>query len=249
VGAVGTGSSSIVLGVFEVIPAIDVSDGALATFTPAGPRAAEAFGGDPLAAAKAAVAAGARRLHVVDMDLAFRGEARNLEALVAIAELPVDVQAAGGVRTAEDVRAFLQAGATRVVLGSAALADEAGTTALLSAYGPALVVGIEVDGGRIRSRGLDPVDLPLMETLGWVAAAGAALLLVTSIGRVGERTGPDLELVRRASRAGRPVLAAGGIASIQDMRDLRAAGAAGAIVGRAALVGSLDLSAAIAELS
>jgi phosphoribosylformimino-5-aminoimidazole carboxamide ribotide isomerase len=235
-------------GVFEVIPAIDVSNGALATFTPAGPRPVEAFGGDPLAAAEAAIAAGARRLHVVDMDLALRGEARNLETVAAIALLPVDVQAAGGVRTAEDVRAFLQAGATRVVLGSAALADEGGATALLSAYGPALVAGIEVDGGRVRSRGLEPVDLPLMETLGWVVSAGAALLLVTSIGRVGERTGPDLELVSRASRAGRPVLAAGGIASIEDMRDLRAAGAAGAIVGRAALEGSLDLSAAIAEL-
>jgi phosphoribosylformimino-5-aminoimidazole carboxamide ribotide isomerase len=237
-----------VLRVFEVIPAIDVSNGALATFTRAGPRAMQAFGGDPLAAASAAVAAGARRLHVVDMDAAFRGAARNLEILIAIAALPVEVQAAGGVRTAEDVRAFLEAGATRVVLASAALADEAGVTALLSAYGPALVVGIEVDGGRIRSRGLDPVDLPLMETLGWVVAAGAALVLVTSIGRVGERTGPDLELVRRASRVGRPVLAAGGIASIQDLRDLRAAGAAGAIVGRAAVEGSLDLSAAIAGL-
>jgi len=235
-------------GVFEVIPAIDVSNGALATFTRAGPRTVEAFGGDPLAAAEAAVAAGARRLHVVDLDLAFRGEARNLETLVAIATLPAEVQAAGGARTDEDVRTFLQAGATRVVLGSAALADEARVTALLSAHGPALVVGIDVDGGRIRSRGIDPVDLPLMETLGWVVSVGAAVLLVTSIGRVGERTGPDLELVRRASRAGRPVLAAGGVASMEDMRDLRAAGAAGAIVGRAALEGSLDLAAAIAEL-
>jgi phosphoribosylformimino-5-aminoimidazole carboxamide ribonucleotide (ProFAR) isomerase len=237
-----------VLGVFEVIPAIDVSEGALAVFTPAGSRAVETFGGNPLAAAVAAVAAGARWLHVVDMDPAIRGEARNLEVVAAIASLPVAVQAAGGVRDAADVGALLEAGAARVVLGSAALADEHRVTALLSAERSRLVIGLEVEGGRIRSRGLDPVDLPLMETLGWVVSAGAALLLATSIGRVGERAGPDLEVLKRVSRAGRPVLAAGGIASIDDLRDVRAAGAAGAVVGSAWIEGSLDLRAVFAEL-
>ena len=237
------------LGVFEVIPAIDVSEGHLAAFTSAGPRPVETFGGDPLAAAVAAVEAGARWLHVVDMDLAFRGEARNLEVVAAIASLPVAVQAAGGVRRAEEVRVLFEAGATRVVLGSAALADEARATAFLSADGARLVIGIEVDEGHIRSRGRDPVDLPLLETLGWLVSAGASSFLVTSVDRVGRRDGPDLELVRRVVRAGRPVLAAGGIASIADLHDLRAAGASGAVVGRAALDGSLDLSAAIAELT
>ena len=237
------------LGVFEVIPAIDVSEGHLAAFTSAGPRPVETFGGDPLAAAVAAVEAGARWLHVVDMDLAFRGEARNLEVVAAIASLPVAVQAAGGVRDAEEVRVLFEAGATRVVLGSAALADEARATAFLSADGARLVIGIEVDEGHIRSRGRDPVDLPLLETLGWLVSAGASSFLVTSVDRVGRRDGPDLELVRRVVRAGRPVLAAGGIASIADLHDLRAAGASGAVVGRAALDGSLDLSAAIAELT
>jgi phosphoribosylformimino-5-aminoimidazole carboxamide ribotide isomerase len=236
-----------VLAVFEVIPAIDVSDGALVMFTSAGPVAVEAFGGNPLTAAEAAVSAGARWIHVVDMDLAFRGEARNLETVAAIASLPVAVQAAGGVRTADEVRVLFEAGATRVVLGSASLADEHRATAVLLAEGPRLVVGIEVDEGRIHSRGRDPVDLPMMETLGWVVSVGASALLVTSVARVGERAGPDLDVVRRVARAGRPVLAAGGIASIADLHDLRAAGAAGAVVGRAALDGSLDLPAAIAE--
>ena len=230
------------LAVFEVMPAIDVSGGVLARFTSDGPRPVEAFGGNPLAAAEAAVAAGATWIHVVDMDLALRGEARNLEIVAAIASLPVAVQAAGGVRTADQVRTLSEAGATRVVLASAALADEPATTGLLSAEGSRLVVGIEVDRGRIRSRGRDPVDLPLMETLGWVVSAGATELLVTSVARVGERAGPDLELVARVVRAGRPVLAAGGIASIADLHALRAAGAAGAIVGTAALEGSLDLA-------
>jgi len=234
--------------VFEVIPAIDVRRGELAALTPAGPRPVSGFGGDPLAAAEAAEAAGARWIHVVDLDLALDGVARNLDVVAAIASLPVAVQAAGGVRDAEEVRALLEAGAARVVLGSAALADGARASALISTEGR-LAVGIEVRGDRIRSRGRDPVDLPLMETLGWVVSAGAAALLVTAVDRVGGRGGPDLDLVRRVVRVGRPVLAAGGIASLQDLRDLRAAGAAGAIVGSAVLEGSLDLSAAIAELS
>ena len=235
------------LAVFEVMPAIDVSGGVLARFTSDGPRPVEAFGGNPLAAAEAAVAAGATWIHVVDMDLALRGEARNLEIVAAIASLPVAVQAAGGVRTADQVRALSEAGATRVVLGSVVLADEPTTTTLLSGEGPRLVVGIEVDRGRIRSRGRDPVDLPLMETLGWVVSAGAPELLVTSVARVGGRAAPDLERVARGGRAGRRVLVAGGIASMADLQDLRAAGAAGAIVGTAALEGSLDLADAIAE--
>ncbi|MGH2679650.1 MAG: HisA/HisF-related TIM barrel protein [Actinomycetota bacterium] len=234
---------------FEVIPAIDVYRGALAAFTPAGPRPIEAFGGEPVAAAEAAVASGARRLHVVDMDLAFDGQLRNLEIVAAIASLPVAVQVAGGVRHAADVRRFLDAGAERVVLGSGALADEAGTIELMGVEGPRIVVGIEVAEGRIRSRGRDPVDLPLVETLGWVTAAGAPTFLVTAVARVGERTGPDLEAVRRVARAGRPVLAAGGVASLEDLRDLREAGAAGAVIGSAILAGSLDLAAAIRELA
>jgi phosphoribosylformimino-5-aminoimidazole carboxamide ribonucleotide (ProFAR) isomerase len=233
--------------VFEVLPALDVAGGRLVHLTPEGRIPIDAFGGDPFAAAVAMVEAGATWLHVVDMDLAFHGEARNLEIVTAIASLRAHVQAAGGVRSEEDARALRSAGAARVVLGSAALADEELTRTLLASEGRSLVVGIEVgDDGRIRSRGRDPVDLPLMETLGWVAAAGAPAFLVTAVARVGSTIGPDVEAVRRVVRAGRPVLAAGGIRNLEDLRALRAAGAAGAVVGRAALEGNLDLDAAFA---
>jgi phosphoribosylformimino-5-aminoimidazole carboxamide ribotide isomerase len=234
---------------FEVIPAIDVQGGGLVGWSSSGPRRMAAFGGDPVAAASASVAAGARWVHVVDVDLAVQGEPRNLGVLTAIAALPVAVQAAGGVRSADEIRTLIAAGASRVVLGSAALRDAPLVTGSIAAVGERLMVGIEEAGGRIRSRGRDPVDLPLMETLGWVVAAGASAILITSVGRVGDRAGPDLDLVRRIVRAGRPVFAAGGIASMDDLHDLRAAGAAGAIVGTAVLEGSLDLADAIADLS
>ena len=235
---------------FEVIPAIDVKDGALAHLTPSGLIGIDAFGGDPVAAAKAMVQAGATRLHVVDMDLAFGGEPRNLDVISVIASLRVRVQAGGGVRTPDEVDALLAAGAERVVLGSAGLTDEASARALLQKEGERLIVGIEVGhDGEIRSRGRDPVDLPLMETLGWLVTAGASVFLVTAVARVGSSVGPHVEMVKRVVRAGRPVLAAGGIRSIDDLRVLRAAGASGAVVGRAVLEGTLDLAEARSALA
>jgi phosphoribosylformimino-5-aminoimidazole carboxamide ribotide isomerase len=233
--------------VFEVLPAIDMHGGALARWTSDGPERIAAFGGDPVAAARAFTDAGARWLHVVDLDLALDGEPRNVDVLERIASVGPSVQAAGAVRAADEIRLLLAAGATRVVLGSAALGDPDGTAELLSANGGRLVVGIEIEDGRIRSRGRDPVDLDLMETLGWLVAGDARTLLATAVDRVSGRGGPDVGSVRRVARAGLPVLAAGGIASIEHVRAVRAAGAAGAVVGRAALEGSLDLASAFAE--
>jgi phosphoribosylformimino-5-aminoimidazole carboxamide ribotide isomerase len=235
---------------FEVIPALDVSDGALAHLTPTGLMQMDVFDGDPVAAAAAMVEAGATRLHVVDIDLAFDGELRNIDVVSAIVSLRVRVQAGGGVRTADEVDALLSVGAARVVLGSAALADEVRTRELLGVHGPRLIVGIEVgDGGTIRSRGREPVDLPLMETLGWLSAARAPGFLVTAVARVGSSIGPDVGAVKRVVRAGRPVIAAGGIHTVDDLRALRAAGAMGAVVGRAALEGTLDLAEARSALA
>ncbi len=108
---------------FQVIPAIDVAGGRLARLSPDGPVAIEAFGGDPLAAARACLEAGATLLHVVDMDLAFSGEARNAGVLRSIAALGARVQAAGAIVDDREIAAALDAGSERVVLGSAALDD------------------------------------------------------------------------------------------------------------------------------
>ena len=235
---------------FDVIPAIDVKDGALAHLTPSGPVPLEAYGGDPLEAAAAMVEGGAAWLHVVDLDLAFHGEARNVDVVTAIAELRVPVQAGGAVRTADEIELLLGAGVARVVLGSAALADEVRARRLLEIRAGRLIVGVEIgEDGRIRSRGRDPVDLPLMESLGWLVAAEAPAFLVTAVARVGSSFGPDVAAVKRVVRAGRPVLAAGGITSVEDLRALRTAGAAGAVVGRAVLDGRLDLGRARSVLA
>jgi phosphoribosylformimino-5-aminoimidazole carboxamide ribonucleotide (ProFAR) isomerase len=233
---------------FTVLPAIDVTRGRLGRYTPDGPVAVEAFDGDPLAAANAFRDAGAGWLHVVDMDLAFSGAGGALDIVRAASELEgVRVQASGGVRTEEQVASFRSAGASRVVLSSAGLEDEAMVAQVLanSKVGE-LAIGIEVVDGRIHSRGSAVVDLDLMATLGWLREVGAASFLVTSVPRVGTTTGPDVDLIRRVVRTGVETAAAGGIATLNDLEQVRAAGAVGAVIGRAALDGTIDLAAACA---
>lgn len=231
---------------FTLLPAIDVADGRLAVVTPAGPVPVAAFGGDPFAAADAAAVAGARWLHVVDMDRAFGGEARSLGLLRRLkdAHPSVRLQASGGIADVSSAREALTAGADRVVLGSGLLADEEATLAVLGELGARAVVGIEVAQGRIRDRGTGRVDLDLAGTLGWLHTAASAFL-VTAVARVGSLGGPDVELVRRVASTGRPTFAAGGIATLADLAAIREVGAAGAVVGRAALEGELDLAAAL----
>jgi phosphoribosylformimino-5-aminoimidazole carboxamide ribonucleotide (ProFAR) isomerase len=229
---------------FIVVPAIDVTEGRLGVYTREGSRPVEEFGGDPLTAAQAYVAAGAKLLHVVDMDRAFGTTPGDAGVVTAIASVPgiVAVQASGGVRSWEVARGLLLAGAARVVVSSAVLADEAAVAAIIASARPGEVLfGIEADGGRIRSRGAAEVDLELASTLGWLQAAGAP-----GFGRVGTETGPDIELIKRVVRAGVPTWAAGGIRSIEDLAAVREVGAAGAIVGRAALDGTLELEDALA---
>lgn len=233
---------------FTLLPAIDVSAGRLGVYRPEGPAPVEAYGGDPASAASAFAAAGASWLHVVDMDLAFSGQVRNDAVVRAIVRaLPgVRVQASGGITTPREIEAFLEAGAERVVIGSGVLVDVEATESLLADFGDRALVGVEVQEGRIRARGRVEVDLDLMSTLGWLAATGRVRgFLVTSVGRVGALAGPDAELIRRVARRGLPTLAAGGVRSMDDLIALRDAGAAGAIVGRAAWEGTLDLGAAV----
>lgn len=231
---------------FEVIPALDVAAGRLVRIGPYGPVPVEAFGGDPLAAAEAFVDAGARRLHLVDVELATTGEFGALDVLGAVSTLGVPVQASGGVRTGPQASRLFEVGASRVVLGSAALASRKDTEALLSLLGADLVVGIEADGPTIkpRSRG---GELPLWDTLVWLGSLEVPRYLFTEVGRVGSLRGPDLDGIwALATHTGRPVLASGGIRGVEDLRTVAGLGdpVEGAIVGRALYEG-LDIRSAL----
>jgi phosphoribosylformimino-5-aminoimidazole carboxamide ribonucleotide (ProFAR) isomerase len=233
----------------EVIPAVDVSDGRLVRLSGEGVVSVESFAGDPVAAARSFVEAGARWIHVVDTDLALAGRFRNLDVVEAIATLGAAVQASGGIAQAPDVELALASGARRVVLGSAALADRPAAEALIVRHGGALAVGIEADGDTIRPRGRPDVGLPLVETLTWLAGLDVVRYVHTNVTRGFGAGGPDLDGIRALARAtGRPVIASGGIGGIEDLRRVAAAGAEGAVVGRALYEG-LDLRDALAAVA
>ena len=234
----------------EVIPGLDVSRGRLVRMTPSGAEPVDAFGGDPVAAASAFVRAGAKRLHVVDVDLAASGRVENAETIAALAGVGVPVQASGGVRNGDQVDALISTGADRVVLGSAGLADRDAVEALVQRFGDALVVGIEGDGPAIRPRGAGD-ELPMWETVVWLATVPVRRFLFTEVGRVGGLAGPDLDgMWAFAGHSAAPVLVAGGIRGIEDLRSIAALGGPieGAVVGRALYEGT-DLAEAIAAFA
>jgi phosphoribosylformimino-5-aminoimidazole carboxamide ribonucleotide (ProFAR) isomerase len=234
---------------FEVIPALDVAAGRLVRVDRSGAIPVEAFGADPLTAAIGFVRAGATRLHLVDVDLARSGEVENLPTLRAVCELGVRVQASGGVRSRAHVEALLSAGAERVVLGSAALADRDEAEALARAFGDRLVVGIEADGPVVKPRGSD-VELPLWDLLVWLARIEVRRYLFTEVGRVGGLEGPDLDGIWAfAEYSAVPVLLAGGIRGVDDVRAVAALGGRieGVVIGRALYEG-LGLDEALAAV-
>jgi phosphoribosylformimino-5-aminoimidazole carboxamide ribotide isomerase len=212
----------------EVIPAVDVLGEGAVRLERGDYDTVIERAGEPVALAQRWVAAGARRIHLVDLDGARSGQVRP-ELVRAIAELGVPVQASGGIRSLADARALLDAGADRVVVGTAAWPDPAPWFEL----GDALVLALDVRDGEVRTAGWTVgTGIRFEDALG--LAAGRRML-VTAIDRDGTLAGPDVALVRQAVNAGGRVLAAGGIRSVADVATLAAAGAEAAIVGRALL--------------
>jgi phosphoribosylformimino-5-aminoimidazole carboxamide ribotide isomerase len=186
----------------------------------------------PVALARRWADAGASRIHLVDLDGARSGGSRPaLVAEVSAAVSPVPLQASGGIRSLDDARALLDAGADRVVVGTAAWPDPARWREL----GEALVLALDVLDGTVRAAGWTKETGLAFEDA--IERAAGVRVLVTAIDRDGTLAGPDLELVRRAADGGLRVLAAGGIRSPDDVEALAEAGAEAAIVGRALLRG------------
>jgi phosphoribosylformimino-5-aminoimidazole carboxamide ribotide isomerase len=217
----------------EVIPAVDVLGvGAVRLHQGSYDDVVERAG-DPVELAGAFAEAGATRLHLVDLDGARSGRVRpDLVRSVARHVRPALLQASGGIRSLADAQMLLDAGADRVVVGTAAFPDPAPWSEL----GERLVVALDVRDGQVRAAGWTAeTGLTLEEAVRRCSDAGVPRVLATAIDRDGTLGGPDLELVRRVAGSGLCVLAAGGVRSPDDIAALAGAGAEGAIVGRALL--------------
>jgi phosphoribosylformimino-5-aminoimidazole carboxamide ribotide isomerase len=230
---------------FQVLPAVDLLGGE-AVRLEQGDFGRVAVRTQPEELVRRFVAAGARLIHVVDLDGARRGLIRpDVIGRLADAAGPAKVQASGGIRSPADAERLLAAGAARVVVGTAALAEPENLEQLVAQLGDRLVVAIDVRGGRVAVRGwLEDTGLDAAQVARRCAEAGVSRILCTAIERDGILAGPDLELLGEVGEASRlPVLAAGGIRSNADLAAVAAAGCEGAVVGRALLDGSWRLSA------
>jgi phosphoribosylformimino-5-aminoimidazole carboxamide ribotide isomerase len=233
---------------FELLPAIDVLDGRVVRLSQGRREAVTIEGGDPVELARRFRDEGASRLHLVDLDGAFSGTPTlGLVARVATAGgLPFQV--GGGYRSEESIAAALAAGADRVMVGTAALSP-AFLTAAAGRFGERLVVAIDVRDGDVAVEGWTKSSGTTAASLAAdCATAGVARLLVTSTVRDGSLAGPDIELLTAVLEAGLPVIAAGGISSIDDLVAVRDLGCEAAVAGSALLAGRFTITDALARL-
>lgn len=235
----------------QLLPAVDVADGQAVRLVQ-GEAGSETSYGDPLEAARQWQRDGAEWVHLVDLDAAFgRGSNRELLARV-VGELDVQVELSGGIRDDASLRAALATGCTRVNLGTAALETPEWCAKAIAEHGDRIAVGLDVRGTTLAARGWTKEGGDLWEVLARLDAAGCARYVVTDVRRDGTLTGPNVELLREVcARTDRPVVASGGVSSLDDLRALAVLtpiGVEGAIVGKALYAGAFTLPEALAAV-
>lgn len=237
---------------FTIFPAIDLRAGQVVRLALGDPGRQTVYGADPVAVAERWRAAGARWLHVVNLDGAF-GEAgaANLAALAALTGVGLAVQFGGGLRDRAGVERALAAGVRRVVLGTAAVENPELVDWAVAEFGPERVaVGLDAREGVVRVRGwAESAGVTAVDLGKRLAGQGAAWCVFTDVARDGVGTGVNVAATAAlAAATGLRVIASGGVAGLADLAAVRAAGLAGVIVGRALYEGQVDLRQAVEQL-
>ena len=235
-----------------LLPAVDVAGGQAVRLVQ-GEAGSETGYGDPLAAALAWQEAGAQWIHLVDLDAAFgRGSNRELLADV-VGKLDVLVEMSGGIRDDASLRAALSTGCARVNIGTAALENPEWVRRAIAEFGDQIAVGLDVRGTTLSARGWTQDGGQLFDVLSRLDDDGCARYVVTDVRRDGTLTGPNVQLLRDVCAAtDKPVIASGGVSSLDDLRalaELTSIGVEGAIVGKALYAGAFTLEAALAAVS
>jgi phosphoribosylformimino-5-aminoimidazole carboxamide ribotide isomerase len=235
-----------------LFPAIDLKDGACVRLRLGLMDQATVFNTDPAAQARAFAVAGAEWIHVVDLNGAFAGRPVNAAAVEAIlAAVDVPVQLGGGIRDMATIEAWLARGVRRVILGTVALKDPGLVRDACRRFPGRVAVGIDAKGGRVAVEGwAETADVTVTELALKFEDAGVAAIIYTDIDRDGVLSGPNVEATQALAAAIRtPVIASGGVSSLDDLRRLKqVAGLEGVISGRALYDGRIDLAQALALL-
>jgi phosphoribosylformimino-5-aminoimidazole carboxamide ribotide isomerase len=229
---------------FEVIPAVDMQDGQVVQLV-GGERGTETTYGDPVEAATEWVEAGAETLHLIDLDGAFEGQRKNVDAIDAIVEAcDVSLQLGGGIRTVADATALLSQGIDRVILGTAAVENPQIVEQISESYPGRVVVSLDAKNGEVvvsgwtEGTGRDPAEAATR-----YEALGAGAILFTNVDVEGQLDGVRTEPVEALVDAvDIPVIASGGVASLADIRALHDTGAAAVVVGSALYEGKFTLA-------
>jgi phosphoribosylformimino-5-aminoimidazole carboxamide ribotide isomerase/phosphoribosylanthranilate isomerase len=233
---------------FDLLPAVDVKDGRAVRLVQ-GEISQESIYGAPLDVALDFQSAGATWLHLVDLDAAFgRGENSLLLAEV-VGKLDIDVELSGGIRDDESLTRALATGCRRVNLGTAALENPEWTARVIAQHGDRIAVGLDVRGQTLAARGWTKEGGDLYETIARLDSDGCARYVVTDVAKDGTLMGPNLELLKSVcSVTKKPVIASGGIATLDDisaLAKLQSIGIEGAIVGKALYAGAFTLEQAL----
>ena len=232
----------------EVIPAIDLKGGRCVRLLQGDFDKETVFSTDPGAVAQGWEQAGAPRIHVVDLEGAASGRPENAEAVARILKsVDIPVQLGGGIRNMETLEGWLDKGVQRVVLGTAAVEDPDFLQEALRRFGESVVVGIDARDGRVAASGWKrTTEVDAIELIERMKGFGARRIIYTDISRDGMLSGPNLESVRQVVSSTKvPVIASGGVSTIEHLKSLRELGVEGAIVGRALYTGDVNLREAI----
>lgn len=229
-----------------VIPAIDLRGGRAVRLMQGDPDAETTYAADPVEVAVRFQEEGARRLHVVDLDAAL-GDGHNhvrVEAICRAVQVPVQV--GGGIRSDDDIVALLEAGAKRVILGTAAAADPTFVRRAVEEHAEAIVVAVDVRGGNVMVRGWQEEGPTLRDAIPALDEAGTPRYLVTSIARDGTLKGPDMKLYEHMLKLTEtPLIASGGVRDADDVWALRELGCEAVVTGKALYEKTLKLAQVI----
>ena len=236
----------------ELLPAVDVADGQAVRLVQ-GEAGSETHYGEPLAAALAWQSAGAEWIHLVDLDAAFgRGSNRDLLHEV-VAKLDVKVEMSGGIRDDASLEAAMATGCARVNIGTAALENPEWCASAIARWGDRVAVGLDVRGTTLAARGWTKEGGDIWEVLARLDSEGCARYVVTDVTQDGTLKGPNLDLLREVcARTDKPVVASGGVSSLDDLRaiaSLVGIGVEGAIVGKALYANAFTLEEALAAMA
>jgi phosphoribosylformimino-5-aminoimidazole carboxamide ribotide isomerase len=236
----------------DLLPAIDIRGGRCVRLLRGDYNAETVYGDDPVGVGRAYEAAGAQWIHVVDLDAARSGSRQNAAIVSALcAAVSCAVEVGGGVRSVDAASDVLSAGAARVVVGTAAVEEPGLVTELCARFPGQIAVGLDARGRDVAVRGWEQSSgVGILGLASRYAEQGAAAIIATQIERDGTLEGPDVELYRElVSAVAVPVIASGGIGTLNDLAAVAETGAAGCIVGKALYEGAFGLEEAIAACS